>query len=471
LAHLAGVAAVALLLGEVTGGGANETGRSLVLATATGYLLVAMPVTAVVSWRRQQATHTWLDAGRVPNGAEAAHALRLPLESGLAVFAVWTIGAVLIGGVAAVVFPAPWTGLQIGVAVVLGGLVTGGVVYLINARLCRAVTVRALAVHTPTGTGMPGVRSRLVLGWVLTSGIPFLGVILLVLEPGTSDAPGAWALVLMAVLGIVVGALTAELNARAVARPLRDLRAVVRSMAVGNYAASVVVDDAGELGQLQRGVNSMAAGLAERERLRDLFGRHVGTAVAQRALANGSSLDGDEVVVAALYVDITRSTALLPRYGPRGMVDLLNRFFRVVVDAVVEERGLVNKFAGDAALCVFGAPTAHEDPAGAALRAARQICDAVRAAGEVDIGVGVSWGSVWAGHVGTSSRLEFTVIGDAVNEAARLAERAKDLPGRAVASETAVHAAVDEGGHWVEDAVVQLRGREALTTTWVRRLP
>src|ERR687890_190269 len=112
------------------------------------------------------------------------------------------------------------------------------------------------------------------------------------------------------------------------------------------------------------------------------------------------------------------------------MVGLLNRFFEVVVDAIEEGGGLVNKFEGDAALCVFGAPTEHPDPAGAALAAARRICDAVRTAGEVDVGVGVACGRVWAGQVGAASRLEYTVIGDPVNEAARLTELAKDHPGR-----------------------------------------
>jgi adenylate cyclase len=135
-----------------------------------------------------------------------------------------------------------------------------------------------------------------------------------------------------------------------------------------------------------------------------------------------------------------------------------------------EEGGLVNKFEGDAALCVFGAPTEHEDPAGAALRAARRICEAVRAAGEVDVGVGISCGPAFAGQVGAASRLEYTVIGDPVNEAARLTELAKDHPCRAVAGEPAVHAAAsEERGHWVRDGEVRLRGRDRPTGTWVRR--
>jgi adenylate cyclase len=152
------------------------------------------------------------------------------------------------------------------------------------------------------------------------------------------------------------------------------------------------------------------------------------------------------------------------------MVGLLNRFFEIVVDAIETEGGLVNKFEGDAALCVFGAPTEHADPAGAALRAARRIGDAVRSAGEVDVGVGVACGRVWAGQVGAASRLEYTVIGDPVNEAARLTELAKDHPGRLVASEATVLAAADdERTHWEQDGEVELRGRDEPTRTWVRR--
>jgi class 3 adenylate cyclase len=218
------------------------------------------------------------------------------------------------------------------------------------------------------------------------------------------------------------------------------------------------------------GANKIAAGLAEREWLRDLFGRHVGTTVAQRALAEGTSLDGEVRTVAALFVDIAGSTSLVRRTGPEEMVGLLNRFFAVVVAAIEAEGGLVNKFEGDAALCVFGAPAEHEDPAGAALRAARRIGDAVRAAGEVDVGVGVSCGPVWAGQVGAASRLEYTVIGDPVNEAARLTELAKDHPCRAVTSEPTVRAAApEERSHWARDAEVWLRGRDEPTVTWVRR--
>jgi class 3 adenylate cyclase len=469
VANLVGVATVTMLLIGVEDGSGNS-GRATVLWATAAYLAVALPAATIAGLRRQRVTNRWLMAGREPTSAEAGHALRLPVDTALIAGLIWLLGAVLVGIVAAVAFPDPRIGLRTAVAVLLGGVVTAGVTYLLVARAARAVTAVALAAHPPAGKLALGVRPRLLLTWGLTSGVPMLGVVLLYLDPSNPGGPGELPVVFLVVVALLVGALATLLTARAVGQPLRDLRQAVTRVGEGDYDVAVVVDDAGEIGLLQEGVNRMAAGLAEREKLRDLFGRHVGTTVAQRALATGVSLGGEERTVAALFVDIAGSTSLVRRTGPEEMVGLLNRFFEVVVETIEDEGGLVNKFEGDAALCVFGAPTDHPDPAGAALRAARRICDGVGAAGEVDVGVGVACGRVWAGQVGAASRLEYTVIGDPVNEAARLTDLAKDHPGRAMASEATVQSADPaEREHWVRGEAVELRGRGESTVTWVRR--
>src|SRR5690606_29146693 len=153
-------------------------------------------------------------------------------------------------------------------------------------------------------------------------------------------------------------------------------------------------------------------------------------------------LGGEERDVAVLFIDLVASTELAHRRPPTEVVDLLNRFFDVVVDAVSSEGGTVNKLVGDAALCVFGAPLEHKDSAGAALRSARRMLAELRARmPEVDVGIGVSAGTVVAGNVGTAERFEYTVIGDPVNEAARLTELAKHRPGRILAAARVVERA------------------------------
>ena len=228
---------------------------------------------------------------------------------------------------------------------------------------------------------------------------------------------------------------------------------------------NVHVDDGSGIGQLQAGFNRMADGLRERERIRDLFGRQVGQDVARAALSEGVRLGGEEREVAALFVDVVGSTSLALAVPPSEVVRLLNRFFRIVVEVVETHGGLVNKFEGDAALCVFGAPMACPDPAGDALRTARTL--ASKLSGElsdIDFGIGVSAGVAVAGNVGAEHRFVYTVIGDPVNEACRLAELAKERPERVLASSAALdRAAEGEAEVWRVTEAAVLRGRLAPT--------
>jgi adenylate cyclase len=162
-----------------------------------------------------------------------------------------------------------------------------------------------------------------------------------------------------------------------------------------------------------------------------------------------------------LFVDVIGSTALAATRPPTEVVDVLNRFFGVVVDVVERHGGFVNKFEGDAALAVFGAPAALDDPAGAAHAAARELAGSLAAKlCDLRAGIGVSFGAAVAGNVGAEQRYEYTVIGDPVNEAARLTELAKELPECVAASDAARAAArTDEAARWVVGGETVLRGR------------
>ena len=149
---------------------------------------------------------------------------------------------------------------------------------------------------------------------------------------------------------------------------MRELRRAIDAVTQGDLDVSVPVDDGSEVGRLQAGFNGMVAGLREREQLRDLYGRQVGADVAREALERGIALGGETREVSALFVDVVGSTELAHRESPERVVALLNEFFDAVVAAVHDCGGLVNKFEGDAALCVFGAPVPQARPRGARAR-------------------------------------------------------------------------------------------------------
>ncbi|MBD0323000.1 MAG: adenylate/guanylate cyclase domain-containing protein, partial [Aldersonia sp.] len=271
----------------------------------------------------------------------------------------------------------------------------------------------------------------------------------------------AVAILALGSITLVFGFALSWLGARQVTDPLRSVIDAMAEIERGDPPGSVVVFDGSELGELQSGFNRMAEGLRERERIRDLFGRQVGLEVAEAALARNPELGGEERHVAVLFVDIVGSTALSASLPPKDVVDLLNRFFDVVVSEVYRVGGIINKFEGDAALAVFGAPVECDDPAGRALAAARAVC--ARLPGEVRdcaAAMGVAYGLVVAGNIGARNRFEYTVIGDAVNEAARLCELAKQYPGQLLASQRAVDSAdPEEARHWESGEEVTVRGR------------
>jgi adenylate cyclase len=368
----------------------------------------------------------------------------------------------------------PSSGIQalvVGGAIMMGGETTCGAGYLLSERVARPVVERALAGDAPPRPHGPGVRTRLTVAWSLGTGVPLFGIALIaggaLVADGVDTTRLAASILFLALVATGVGMFVNRYAARSISEPLAAVRRAVARVEAGELDVAVPVDDGSEVGLLEVGFNRMAAGLRERERLRDLFGRQVGREVAEAALeAEGEvELGGEEREVAVLFVDLVGSTSMASRRKPAEVVATLNEFFRLVVDAVERHGGWVNKFEGDAALCVFGAPTARENPASDALAAARALCErAARELDGVEAGIGVSAGRVVAGNVGTEERFEYTVIGDPVNEAARLCELAKDWPGGLLASQAAISRADPrEGAHWEVRAYRLLRGRDEPT--------
>jgi len=193
-------------------------------------------------------------------------------------------------------------------------------------------------------------------------------------------------------------------------------------VADGEFNVQIPVYDGTQIGQLQVGFNSMMVGLAERERIRDALGTYVDPVVAEYILAADSSLAGEEVEVTIMFVDVRDFTGFAERAPAPVVVASLNRLFEQIVPIIHAHAGHVDKFIGDGLLAVFGAPRRQPGHADEALAAALEIELAVRSglAGQLRVGIGLNSGTVVAGNVGGAGRFEFTVIGDAVNIAARI---------------------------------------------------
>ena len=209
---------------------------------------------------------------------------------------------------------------------------------------------------------------------------------------------------------------------KSILRPVDDLLEATEAVKRGDLDARVPVVSGDELGELAGSFNEMMQGLSERERLRTAFGSYVDPEVADRVLEEGELLEGQEREVTVMFVDLCDFTARAERSSARETVAFLNEFFDGVVPCVLEHGGHANKFLGDGVLAVFGAPERLPDHADRAVRAAEAIVRAIGElfGGEVKIGIGLSSGPVVVGSVGGGGRLDFSVIGDAVNVASRV---------------------------------------------------
>ena len=408
----------------------------------------------------------WYVAGKEPTQQQREATMKLAGRQSVILLVAWgAAGAILMlvnrDGGAALLLP-------ILLGVLLGGAAAAGIGMLIAQRTLRPIMGAATRGSEPRLL-VPGVFARLVLLWFLCSALPIAVIATLVVlrsygwliqKSASLDVP----VLVVSLAALLLGLPTMILTSRSISDPLSEVVDAMAEVEHGRIDTYVGAYERSQIGRLQTGFNRMVAGLAERERLRDLFGRHVGTDVAQRAIEEGASLSGEVVEAAVLFIDLVGSTQLAESRPPQEVAAVLNDFFRIVVDAVDEHHGLINKFAGDAALAVFGVPLRTTEPASAALATARALGTQLRRLPVVDFGIGVSAGRVFAGNVGAENRYEYTVIGDAVNEAARLADLAKTADRRILCSEGAIDRAGEaEREHWSECYSTVLRGRSEAT--------
>jgi len=285
-----------------------------------------------------------------------------------------------------------------------------------------------------------------------------------------------WLTGLIAVLG---GLLLAQALGGAVAAPVEDLTLGARRVAQGDLSVKFGTRVTGdELSQLAHAFNQMAAGLREREKLRDLFGKYVSPEVREAIESGRVTLSGERKTITCLYVDMRGSTAFADQHQPEEVMAALNEYFEVIILAVETYGGIVNRFVGDEAVCIFGAPTDLPDHAEAALNAALAMRHGLaylnlkretRNLPTLKFGIGINTGEVIAGATGSTERQEYTLIGDAMNVGARIEQLNKTFPDHDILLSEFTRAALGEGATayaFIDLGEVEIRGKRHALRVW-----
>ncbi|MBM4301030.1 MAG: hypothetical protein FJ121_05800 [Deltaproteobacteria bacterium] len=211
----------------------------------------------------------------------------------------------------------------------------------------------------------------------------------------------------------------------------------------------------------------------ERHVLRDTFSRYVSPELCEEILRNPGllALGGRRQIVTVLFADIRNFTTLSESMAPEAVVEVLNTYFTEMVDLVFKYQGTLDKFVGDALMAVFGVPLPLPQAANHAVECALAMQRHLRqmqAAGQTPIQgmrIGINTGEAIVGNIGSNKRMDFTVVGDAVNVAARLQELAKEVEADTLISEATFRALEGQFKATPESAVV-LRGRQEPTIAY-----
>jgi adenylate cyclase len=400
-----------------------------VVAVAEGAVTLAVAYAVAREWRLSRPIIAWIRTGRREEEALAVWRCAVAMPRQLVLANGWRafgLVALPVSIYATLEFDLP----VYGAAIVFAGAVVAvgyaAILHFFGSELFMRPVLEDIASRLPPDFG--GARLGVPLRWKLLGALPLINVITGVVASGLSTDGDASLNDLGLDVVVAVGvAFTISLEltlllTKSILRPVDDLLEATEAVKRGDLDARVPVVSGDEMGALAGSFNEMMEGLSERERLRMAFGAYVDPEVAERVLEEGELLEGEEREVTVVFVDLCDFTARAQRSSARETVAFLNEFFDVVVPCVLEHGGHANKFLGDGVLAVFGAPERMADHADRAVSTARAIAAAVaeRFGGEVRIGVGISSGPVVAGSIGGGGRLEFSVIGDPVNVAARV---------------------------------------------------
>jgi adenylate cyclase len=231
---------------------------------------------------------------------------------------------------------------------------------------------------------------------------------------------------LLLIILLNVALLVVYFYARSMSVPIVRLAQATREIEKGEYEVKLRPRSRDEVGLLTASFVNMARGLGERERMKDAFGRFVNKEIAERAMRGELRLGGERKIGAVFFSDLRGFTALSEGMEPEEVVVYLNHYFTAMVDCVNRTQGHVDKFIGDAIMAHWNTLVDVANPSEQAINAALLMRAALidfnsKGYGPTArMGSGINTGPVIAGQIGSEERLEFTVIGDAVNLASRI---------------------------------------------------
>jgi adenylate cyclase len=231
-----------------------------------------------------------------------------------------------------------------------------------------------------------------------------------------------------------------------ISAPLLKLRKAVEAIGGGNLETRVDIPSRDEFGEVGRAVNTMAAGLRERDAVKSAFARYVSRQVMDYVLSSSEAptVKGDRRRITVLFSDIRGFTTIAEQMRPEDIVRLLNEYFEMMVAVVFRNRGTLDKFIGDGLMVFFGAPVEDPFQEEHALTAALEMQRELRKLGAkwqaegrpaIRIGIGINSGNAVVGNIGATERLEYTAIGDTVNLASRIETATREIDADILVSE------------------------------------
>ncbi len=304
------------------------------------------------------------------------------------------------------------------------------------------------------GTAKLSILKRLRAFYRITSLIPLANIVLTLFvlylqvnaETVSAKTYGQGVLIFSLVVFILFFLGSGVLNrlvSRSIADPINGMLETMKEIEQGNYQTRVNVVSNDEVGVLGDATNQMIQSLAEKELLRDAFGKYVAPEIRDEIISGRIPLDGEFKNVTVLFADLRDFTPMTEANDPKEMVQILNDYFKEMSAAIKSKSGLILQFLGDEIYAVFGAPVSCKDHPSNAFFAAldmekrlKDLNNQFVQQGRLPLshGIGIHTGQVLAANIGSPDRLSYLLLGDAVNLASRLQSLTREMDARIILS-------------------------------------